>query len=324
MPKVSIITLVYKNADLLLEAMPQLEQQTCRDFEQILFSNGCPDDADRIEREWCASRPWARMVRSPSNLGICGGLNAAIAHATGTFVTFFTDDLWTPDHIASLVAALEGSTANAAFSPADDMNAVGGLREHRRPAADLRTLGVDDLAAWFEGDRPTRVPGAVILRALLVTNVVRAVAFLIRRDTFLRLGGYDATLPFEDFDLSLRVALDGDWVFVPDCTTTYVIRGRSFSEQHPERVAQGAADTLAKHLRALRERGLGDDATRAYVRYASWAFFTGLGRRDRTVMQRSLSHALRAMTRLNLRPLAEASSTEIRQRLRHRLQRSAR
>jgi GT2 family glycosyltransferase len=305
-PRVSVISLVYKNAPHLLDAFPDLEAQRLRDFEQVLLDNGSPDDAATIEREWCARRPWARLLHSPTNLGICRGLNEAARHATGEFLAFFTDDRWAPDHLERAVEALDraGPKAAAFFCPADEYTPATGRRVAARPEQSLTAPHHAALYALFQVSEPTVIRGSDMVRALLAGNLVPAVSIVMRRAVFLALGGYDESLPIEDYEMSLRISLEHDWVYSPVASATYVAHKESYSVRFPAVVAKGAAVSVLKHRGALARRGLENQVVAAVYAAAMRGFSASVAKRDRKSALDSLKLLIPIATRLRGRHLA--------------------
>jgi glycosyltransferase involved in cell wall biosynthesis len=307
-PTVSVISLVYKNAPLLLEAFPCLEAQTFKDFEHILFNNGSPEDASMVEAHWCRQRSFTRLVHSPENLGICRGLNAAISEAKGKYLAFLTDDRWDPDHLRLAVEALEreGDGVAAYFCSSWIANAALERTRQVDPMVQLEGLGRPDLARLFDSSRPgvSRIRGLDMLRTLLCANIIPAVAIVLRKSTFDDLGRYDSTLAFEDFEMSMRLALDHDWCFGSARTATYVEHGASYSSRFPVKVFQGAAQAVLKHYPALVERGLSRAAATTVARYSMLAAYAALEKADIPAAWGSLSSCRRVWRHLGPGSLA--------------------
>jgi len=108
-PKVSVITPVYDDGAYLAEALSSLAAQTFVDWEHLLVDDGSTDAAtvallDELERR---PPPRTRVLRR-SHGGVTRARNAALAEATGTYVTFFdADDRMRPAFLARTVATLE-------------------------------------------------------------------------------------------------------------------------------------------------------------------------------------------------------------------------
>lgn len=117
--------------------------------------------------------------------------NGAAAEATGEWLCFLdADDELDKGYIEAMTVAASREEGPALLQPA--------------------TLGVDPLGG--EDDHPVVIPA----KSLLVGNFM-VIGTVIRRDQFLRVGGF-ADLPvFEDWDLWIRAWIDGTrLVAVPD------------------------------------------------------------------------------------------------------------
>ncbi|MGI8927591.1 MAG: glycosyltransferase family 2 protein [Tepidiformaceae bacterium] len=172
-PAISVVIPVYNGERFLAEALESVCWQTRRPAEIVVVDDGSTDASAEVARAW----PGVRCISQP-NGGPAAARNTGIAPTTGALVAFLdADDIWTPDKLALQVEALAAApTAGFAtawhrdyFEPGEPIPA--GHRVHT------------------EGDPPGGSPSS----------------WLVRRETFARVGIFDPAFQFaEDADWHLR------------------------------------------------------------------------------------------------------------------------
>jgi glycosyltransferase involved in cell wall biosynthesis len=212
MPRVSVIAQCFNHARFLVECLDSVEAQTFRDFELIIVDDASTDDSVQRLREWVARcRPETRVLALETNQGVAGALNAALAVTRGALVIrVATDDVWQPLLLERLVASLDDAPAHAtmAFSDAACMDAAS------------RDLGCSFIAMH----RPGFIPrSGALLNDLAVGNFIPAPTVLMRKAALDAAGAFDSRLMYEDWDMWLRLASIGPFVFVPELLARYRI-----------------------------------------------------------------------------------------------------
>jgi glycosyltransferase involved in cell wall biosynthesis len=127
-PLVSVLTPTWQRHDLVLEAIENVRAQTYRPLEHMVVSDG-PDPAlaarmrsvqPRVDVPlWMFSlgQHWTGILRDSY---AAAPVQTAMFLARGDYQAWLADDeRMTPDHIASLVALLEASGADLAYSKAE-------------------------------------------------------------------------------------------------------------------------------------------------------------------------------------------------------------
>ncbi|MEM9508597.1 MAG: glycosyltransferase [Cyanobacteria bacterium P01_E01_bin.35] len=104
LPTVSIIVSAYHGIRYLPATLNSILQQTCTNFEVLVFSN----DYGQTVR-WCQGRQDSRFkFFFPDNLGIAQTLNQGILQATGKYVSWINaGDLWHPTKLQKQLACLD-------------------------------------------------------------------------------------------------------------------------------------------------------------------------------------------------------------------------
>jgi LmbE family N-acetylglucosaminyl deacetylase len=182
-----------------------------------------------------------KLVQHETSQGRAEAGNAGVRAASNGYVVFLDDDdLFYPEHLATLAGATASSTHAAWYT--------------------------DAVSAYLSDSvRRTRIYAQSFDRELLrVDNYIPLPTVLFRREQFLELGGFDSSFDlFEDWDFLLRLAGRGDFLRIPrvTCEIRHFEGGTSVVLAAPE----GSAEFRAAKLRIWEKHGV-DAATfaRAY------------------------------------------------------------
>jgi glycosyltransferase involved in cell wall biosynthesis len=298
LPLVSVIAISYQHERFVAECLESIRAQTYPNVQLIVVDDCSTDRTVSVIERWLAETETpCTLVTHDRNLGICSTKNDALSHARGVYVAgVSTDDVWLPDKLARQVERLEAAPANAALVYSD------AERIDRSGRALPRTF-LEDL------DLP-EPPSGDIYEALLERNFIPAGSTLIRRACLERVGPYDETLAYEDWDMWLRLARRYEFAFLPGIALRYRVHEASLSHalsRHDRgaRWWETEMKILMKHLGHSRRRDAGLWARIARIAY----------RLDRP---EQLDFA-RAWLRSSLKPSALALYTLCRLRVPYRL-----
>jgi glycosyltransferase involved in cell wall biosynthesis len=116
MALISVVTATYNRANVLRLTIDSLCAQTLADWELIVVGDACTDDTADVVASF--ADPRMRFVNLPRNSGDQAvPNNEGVRLATGRYLAFLNhDDLWTRDHLATALAALEESQADLVFT----------------------------------------------------------------------------------------------------------------------------------------------------------------------------------------------------------------
>ena len=172
------------------------------------YLNGAPKDEKRVYEEILADHPQINVSQTTERFGFPAGANKAIKKGSAPLVLFITDDIILhPGALKSLVDRVEsddeiGLCGMKLIFPQDsaDPSRPAGRIQHIGHAVDIRGEIVHPLIGW-KPDNPK------CNRSREVISVTGGV-FLVRRDTFIRAGGFWEGYGlgyFEDVDLNLNI-----------------------------------------------------------------------------------------------------------------------
>lgn len=192
----SVIVLNYNGSRWLDRCLGSLKAQTIfNQLEIIVADNASPDNslnlAAAVMKEW----PNARAIQHGANLGFCEGNNRAAAKATGRYLFFLNNDTWLePGCLETLIRGVEAAGAEAGTPlmlnyDDDSIQSSGG--------AGFDIFGLMSLAPLEQGS------GEIF--------VVGGCSYLIRRELFDRVGGFDSAFYMyaDEYDLSWRIWIAG-------------------------------------------------------------------------------------------------------------------
>lgn len=110
----SIVIPTYNRADLLKRAVGSVLAQTCTDWELIVVDDCSTDDTPAVLAACCDPR--LRVFRNDPNRERSASRNRGIEAAQGDYICFLdSDDLYLPNHLATLAQAIETAPVKEAM-----------------------------------------------------------------------------------------------------------------------------------------------------------------------------------------------------------------
>jgi GT2 family glycosyltransferase len=250
------VVIPFRNArGWLSRTLAALAAQDGEPFELVAVDDGSDDgSADLITQVWPGLRPDVPLrLLTGDGQGVSAARNAGVAAATAPFIAFLdADDLIYPGRLALQAAQLRADPVLA-----QSLCGWRRIDDHDRPLADV--------CPWNEGAGFDPLP-AFVHKAVLPS------AWMLRRDWFERLGGFDPALAHaEDVDLLLRLALAGaPGAWLRRCLCGYRVHGAAASRDVAGQV-QGLVAVTERHLAALpASAALVRHGTRAWCGWYAW------------------------------------------------------
>lgn len=107
-PTVSVIIPTHNRGDILRRAIDSVLNQTYKDFELIVVSDGCTDNTDEIVTSY--ADPRIKFFSHEKSCGASAARNTGIKASTGQYIAFLDDDdEWTVDKLEVQVPVIERS-----------------------------------------------------------------------------------------------------------------------------------------------------------------------------------------------------------------------
>jgi GT2 family glycosyltransferase len=232
--KVSIIIVSWNARALLERCMPSVVATEYPNFEIILADNASDDRSS----EWIAETfPSVKIVRHPENWAFAKGNNRAVPYATGDVLIFLNNDVIVePGWLAPLVAHLDEHQSIAAVQPKL-------LQPDQQPPI-FEYAGASGGHLDRFGFPFTR--GRIFDRLETddgqyddVADIFWATgaALAVRRDAFLKAGGFDESfvMHMEEIDLCWRLRRLGYGIRAVPQSVVYHIGGASLPRGNPRK-----------------------------------------------------------------------------------------
>lgn len=107
-PLISVVLCTYNGGRFLAEQLDSVLAQTHHHLEVIAADDASSDDTVAILRRYALDDPRIRIIANATNLGFDRNFEHALRHSRGEFIApCDQDDLWLPDKLTSLVAAID-------------------------------------------------------------------------------------------------------------------------------------------------------------------------------------------------------------------------
>lgn len=211
-----MICVCYQHARFIVSALDSVVQQTHQHVELIIVDDGSTDGSDVVLTSWVQNHPKAKLILNQRNLGYCKAFNLGWRICTGDYVIDLAgDDLLLPTRIEKGLAAFAGGNST-------------GIQ-----FTDAIYIAENGEVLSKHSDR---FPHAQIPRGFVFTEVLKryficSPTMMISRQVLEKLGGYDETLSYEDFDLWVRAARHFPFHYLPEALVKKRNVSRSLSEQ---------------------------------------------------------------------------------------------
>lgn len=240
--KVTILALAYNHAQYLEETLESIRTQSFQDFELLISDDASSDDSAAVIRRWNSQHGRAReLILHDQNIGLCPTLNELLGRSRGEYLQVIAcDDHLLPTALEERVAALDSADANTALVYSDALM----IDDHGKP------LPGTFLKRFLKG---RDAPRGDLYSQLLLGNFIPANTVLSRRAFVEEIGGFDAALSFEDWDMWQRLSRNWFFAFTPGPTSRYRIHSGNLHRTMPNQARQFYR-ILAKHREERRAR----------------------------------------------------------------------
>lgn len=214
---VSIIMCTFNRPKIMRDAVSSVLSQTFSDYELIVVNDGGPDVVEQVVRSFGDKR--IKYMKLPQRRGWSAGQNKAITEASGEYIGYLDDDdVYYPDHLATMVNALKRSRYDVVYN---NTKVVRGSFDDgsfitQRVAEETEKFSRERLlqSGWF-GDN----------------NIMHTKSVYFRSGLF----DEDLMMATEDWDMWLRMALHFEFEYANATTTECRIRGENVSVKNRDR-----------------------------------------------------------------------------------------
>lgn len=236
-PLVTAIVLCYNHARFVVECLEGVKAQNYPNLELIVNDDASRDDSVAVIQAWLAKSGIPhRFLRQEANQGICRSANLTLSLARGKYISgIAADDVWLPGKLLAQVELMERlpEKFGVVYSDALQMDEGGRLLPER----------------FIDSHRRFKtMPAGNIHNILWEGNFIPAMTTLIRRDCFEKVGMYDETLFYEDWDIFLRISRCFDFAYSDEVSAKYRKVGTSMIRSQWARILDAMCQICVKHL----------------------------------------------------------------------------
>jgi glycosyltransferase involved in cell wall biosynthesis len=191
-PLVTVCVTSYNNAKFVLETLDSIANQTYKNIELLINDDASTDDSVNLINDWIKihSEINASLLLSETNLGICKAGNNILRKAAGKYVCLIgSDDRYLPEFISKRVKLLEGSDSSVGLCYS-------------------MTYIIDSEGKRIGEESRPKNPSGIIFDHIATGygSFCKPFTTIIKTDCFKRIGYYDESLLYEDWDWYLRVS----------------------------------------------------------------------------------------------------------------------
>jgi alpha-1,3-rhamnosyltransferase len=222
---VSVVVPSYNLAEFIAATLRSVFRQTHAPRELLVIDDGSADDSPRVVAETLKGCPFPSELVARGNRGLCATLNEGLSRSRSKYFAYLgADDLWLPDFLSARVPALEARPrAVLAYGHSyliDEENRVVDCTK--------------DWATYADGDA----------RGMLMQTVAPMSPTVLYRREALARHGWNEDARLEDYELYLRLSLEGDFAFDP--------RPLAAWRRHRRNTSRDQRMMLEEQLKALR------------------------------------------------------------------------
>lgn len=236
-PLVSAIVLCYNHARFVVECLESVKAQNYSNLELIINDDASNDNSVSVIEAWLSANdiPY-KFLKNKVNLGLCRSLNNALKNAHGKYFSgIAADDVWLPGKLATQVRLMEElpEKVGVIYSDAFQMDENGKLLP-------------DNFIKAHRGFET--MPAGNIQQVLWEGNFIPAMTTMTRRECVERVGLYDETLFYEDWDMWLRIAKHYNFFYSEQVSAKYRLVGTSMVRSQWPRLVDAMCQMCVKHL----------------------------------------------------------------------------
>jgi len=234
---ISVIIVQYNKVELTQQAIRSFQHFHRDEHEIILVDNASTDPAlGTLKEEF----PWIQIIFNKKNVGFGAANNIGAKIAKGDILLFLNNDTLTISQFTTMI--------EREFSQNPAMGVLGPrlLNEDRSfqlSAGSLPTffgeIGRKMIYDWVESRN--KIAEQYVqkkYRREQTVGWVTGAALFIRRELFIRLGGFDETMfmYFEDIDLCLRAGRESTVLYFPESFLVHLKGGSAAGKSHVNKI----------------------------------------------------------------------------------------
>jgi len=235
---VTVIALCYNHENFVLESLQSVVNQEFNKMELIVVDDFSVDGSRAKILKFFENNPSVQLIFNQENLGNCRSFNQALKIARGKYIIdLSTDDVMLPNRISEQVKVFENSAnIGIVFSDCEYINA--------------KSEKLNNLTYNRQRKQVLELPiGDVYAKLLAKKLYINPPTMMVRKELFDKLGGYDESLTYEDFDFWVRSARITDFGYVPKI----LIQQRKIEGSHSAKFIQKRNTLIPSKLKVCQK-----------------------------------------------------------------------
>lgn len=216
-PLVTVICLCYNQKRFVREAVESVINQTYAPIQLIVVDDASTDGSQERIGQLKLQYPQLEVLLLKENVGNCAAFNRGLTQAKGEYlIDLAADDVLLPDRIRKGVEALQqaGDEYGVHFCDAELIDEAGSFVNHHSEKYPHHTIPQGDIYV------------DVIQRYFICPSTI-----MFRKSVMDKLGGYDETLAYEDFDFWIRSSRQFRYSYTPQSFVKKRLVKNSLSSQ---------------------------------------------------------------------------------------------
>lgn len=223
-PSISVVVPSYNHSRFIASCLRSIIKQTTAPTELLVIDDGSTDDSPKLIDAVLKDCPFPSELIVRENRGLAATLNQGLASTRGKYFAYLSsDDVWLENFLTLRTKTLQDrASAVLAYGHAyfiDDENRI--------------VDRTSDWAAYLDGD---------VKPMLLQTTAPMSPTVLYVREAVAR-HGWNETARLEDFELYLKLSVEGDFAFDSQVLSAW--------RWHEANASWNQEMMLEEHLRAL-------------------------------------------------------------------------
>lgn len=252
MPRVSVIIPTYNREAFIGEAIKSVLDQSYKDFEVIVVDDGSTDRTS-LEVEKFGSK--VKYIHQP-NSERAVARNKGVENSSGELIAFLdSDDVWAPAKLEEQIKILD-----------NDSEIIMTYGQSLR--IDQKSNKIKPAKRQLEGYSGN------VFESLLMRNFVGSPTPLVRREQFTETRGFETKyIPYEDWELWLRLSLKGKFHFIEKPLAFYRVHpGQSLKSATAQRIEKVTTELLENSfkLTAVNDSVKSEALGLANLRFCYW------------------------------------------------------
>ncbi|WP_420316227.1 glycosyltransferase [Ekhidna sp.] len=218
LPLVSVICLCHNQRPYIREAINSVLKQSYPNVELIIVDDGSNDGSKEEIKDVIADSSIV-FLDLEASIGNCTAFNKGFQRSSGEYIIDLAgDDCLMPERILKGVNTFLKTDAGVTFCDVMNIDKNG-----------------NNIGSHFKRNTSDRliedVPQGDIYTDLIKRYFISPPSMMIKRDVLNKMGGYDETLSYEDFDFWIRSSRDWHYAFTDEILVKKRILAGSLSDQ---------------------------------------------------------------------------------------------